>query len=772
MNSLHEILMDLFAGSLELAYKNMLALNDMTVSLIDKEELSQDDRDAIVNILLISNIIWENTDRNILPLDSGVYDLLREKAKNSGIVVPVGAPPVKFTVSPFQVSNEEEIKDYISPIKFLDNLYNDEDLLYLDTFLYPKHLTKNHGLERPVLFGENISKRLRNTAHEYPDLVGTLDKCKFVMNYQAKDKGVFNDANVTILERDFFGKHIIDGILDPNRQISVLGMIKFDGVSAEGDMISKVFTSRGDAIGGVASDITPILRYYNFPNEPHLPQNEQLGVQFEAIMTYNNLERFNQLKGYNYKNCRTAISGLFSSSDAYKYVDLITLVPLASSLDLPKDLELEFLNKYYSSGINNSYEIFRGNYQQVLYQIKKFAEEAEMMRDYLDFMYDGIVITYLDQDIIEKLGRANAVNNYSVAVKFNPLKRSTFVIGCNFTVGKNGMITPMVHYRPVEFMGTIHPKSSIHSLARFFELGLRENDIIDLEYVNDVMPYVYKPENSHNLSNTNPIIEFPTNCPVCGTLLVTSKTEKSAFCPNITCHGRKIARVVDMVQQLGIQGFSDESMIKLDSIGLYTFRNFMECSEEQLSSVFGPKTTENLIIQRDNLKNNTIKDYEIIGSLGFDNMAKLTWKKIFNKIRLQDLVSMPESELEVALVSIHGIGRVKATTVIEQLPFFIEDIVYILNNLNVVSTTGTSSKGLVIRMTGFRDKELIDSLSEFHDISDGSITRNTNILLVPTEGYDSGNKMATAKRYIEQGCNIKIIPVNVFKGNLEQYLNA
>ena len=72
---------------------------------------------------------------------------------------------------------------------------------------------------------------------------------------------------------------------------------------------------------------TPILKGYKFPHrEKNAPM---IGVKFEAIITQYDLPYFNAAKGYEYKNCRSAIVGLFASGDAWKFRDFITLVPLA-----------------------------------------------------------------------------------------------------------------------------------------------------------------------------------------------------------------------------------------------------------------------------------------------------------------------------------------------------------------------------------------------------------------------------------------------------------
>jgi NAD-dependent DNA ligase len=764
-NNIGQICSDLYLnGSINPLAKRIL--NDAVMYLLNNA-WENDDASISQTILEYCNTVWENYGEGLV-LEDGMYDLLRESYVNHGYIAPVGGKPIQTKDENF-VKND--IVDMITPAVFVNDILNDEDLLYTDMLLFQPPITRRECMRVPAIFANNIDKRKRNTAHQYPNLVGTLEKCKHVMNYQAKELGVFDDSNVRVLERDFFGEHVKRGILDPNRIINVLLMLKFDGVSVEGSMVSRLFTSRGDAIGGEAADLTPIMRNYIFPNAPqNIPLEEDFGVQFEAIMTYSNLYRFNQAKGYNYKNCRSAISGLFSSSDAWKYMEYVTLVPLACSLDIPKNEQLEFLNKYYTRGVYNTYTIISGNLTSILYQIKKFVEEAEMMRDYIDFQYDGVVIEYMDEDIKHALGRENAVNKYAQAVKFNPLKKSTIFKGYTYTVGQDGYITPMIHYEPVEFMGTIHPKSSGHSYERFMELGLREGNIIDVEYVNDVMPYVTKPNNSYNdeIDSVTPPIPFPTHCPVCGSPLEISKSGASAYCKNLACKGRIVARTVNMLDKLGIDQFAEASVLKTN---VFSFNKLMELDRDIIVNALNSSImADKFIAQREALKESNIWDYQIVGAIGFDSMAEETWKLILNKITLHDIINLPDDILYNRLVNIKGIGKVKAKTVIDRRIFFIEDLMYIEKTfVNMRSSFGYACGGKKIRFTGFRDKELVDLVTSLgHDISDKSVTRDTDLLIVVNiDAFNNpSTKIISAQKY-----GIPIITLEEFLANMNSILS-
>ena len=770
MNEISNILDRLRNGDMSVVYECGPILNNFISSVLDKE-CSQDEIEIMDKVLRICNILYNRTDLELLPVEDGVYDLLLEKYKTYNPNFQVGSEAVNFNNI---IENNEE-KEHVDALVF----YSDEEMERIrDGFFYNQlYLEPNMNIkdlnEAPFHFTESISRRTHNTQHEHPELVGTLDKCKFVLMEEAIKKGVANDSNVKVLERDFFADHISKGILDPNREISMVLELKYDGVSVEADCSNVVISARtrGDTSIGVASDITPLLEGYPFKHAGKMIGNRPIGVKFEAIMTHNDLYNFNIAKNYSYKNCRTAIVGLMGSSDACLYRDYITLVPLAidrddvPNVEWDRQLEIEFLNKYYvSKGQPLRYSVIKGTYRDCLFLIQKFLEEAEVARNFLDFMYDGIVISYLDEDIREALGRKNYINQYSMAVKFNPLKKQTIFRGYKYTIGQDGLITPMIYYDQVEFYGTIHHKSTGSSLQRFNELGLRIGDIINVEYTNDVMPYVTKPECSHNDNNTNPLCEFPTVCPDCGTKLELSKTGKSAVCPNINCESRVIARMSNMLAKLNLKDFGRQRIIALGKCHLH---EIIDLTREDVYDILGDAMSAKFVETMDELKTKPIMDYEIVGALGFSNIATKKWKLIFQYMTLNQLYDLYlNGNLGCELIITKGIGPTVIDTIETEMEFFKEDIEYILFKMtNIVPSMGRKD-GKSIRCSGFRNKELMEELrAQGYDADDnGSVTKSTDILLVPYEDYSSSKTR-------KAGPNTIIVTVQEFVENMDKYLN-
>ena len=787
---LKNILDALRSGYLDIAYQQKQYINSLAMEIYEKPELDKNDLEDLKDILSICNITYNDTDKELLPIEDGVYDLLLEKYKKYDPNFQVGAEVINFKAS--EGNNSMPKAEPVPAVTFIsdedmkkinDGLYKDEILINPLDYIDARDIYRQPTPMDPSY----VTKRLHDTQHNHPELVGTLDKCKFVLDKDASDREVYNDSNVKIVERDFFADHIKRGIISPNQIFDIVLELKYDGISVEADCTDEVVSarSRGDTGIGMASDLTPLLKGYKFPHRD--PGSPMIGVKFEAIITQRDLPYFNRTKNYEYKNCRSAIVGLLSSSDAYKYRDYITLVPLAVEDSVFKNecmenriIEIEFLNKYFvSKGCPLRYGVSSGTYIENLFMIKTFTSEAEYYRSWIPFMYDGIVVSYLDPEIRHKLGRENFVNKYSIAVKFNPLKKQSIFRGYTYTVGQDGSITPMIHYDPVEFYGTIHPKSSGHSYAKFQELNLHKGDIVDIEYVNDVMPYVSKPLNEYNIENAKrvPAELFPQLCPICGQPLVISDSGKSAKCVNKDCGGRSLARMVNMCAKLNMNGFGEATISKINVTHLIDLflvleetndGTFNQDNYDYLSSVgFGPVEIQNMRNEVHNVLVRPLPDSELLGSLGFDNISTKTWESILARYTISDidmLILNGWNEFNDTISTIKGIGPSTVETIYREWEYFKEDIEYMMTHGTIVHYQPLTGKK--VRATGFRDKDFFAYLRSigFNADDNGSLTKDTDILLIPYEGFTS-SKTQKAQQY-----NTLIVPIDDFRSNPNMYM--
>lgn len=753
---------------------NIAQLNRIAYDLYNIPELSKDQIDSLKKIIMICNALYNDTTMTILPIEDGFYDQLLEKYKVYDEHFQVGATVIEFKgiyeARPDKVVATCPVTFFEQPKhknEIAENIYNEimqTGKFFINADDFRKVENQNTGY---------ITKRTHNTSHNHPSLIGTLDKSKFVLNQDAIDAGVFNDPNVKVLERDFFQDHIKKGIIRPDQKLDVVVELKYDGISVEADCTDHVISarSRGDTGIGEAVDYSPILAGYPFHHAQSMKDEKPIGVKFEAIMTKSNLYYFNQMRGRGYANCRTAIIGLTSASDAGKYRDFITLVPLAVDRDdTPyienRQQEIEFLNRLYiSHGQPLRYCYFSGTVQELLYLIKLFWDEAKVARDYLDFMYDGIVVSYLDEGIRAKLGRKNFINQFSQAVKFDPLEKQTIFRGYSYEVGQDGRITPMLHYDPVSFNGTIHTKSTGSSFDRFQKLDLRIGDYIDIKYVNDVMPYVSKLDCDANRKNTNPKAQMIDHCPVCGSKLVVSDSGKLIYCPNQECPARSLKRMTNMLSKLNIKGFAEATLKQLSVNHLYELAMLQPSDLDQRLGTADSAAMKQII---SSMYNDTWNDYMIMGALGFSGLSRKKWQVILQHATVAEFQTAFNAGFDVFRDFVICLNLTPAITktLIEQWEFFAQDIQFIVTSMHLIDTKGNQiTYKKQIRFTGFRNPQLCEQLNTAgYDADDGSITKKTDILLVPYAGFASG-KVDKALKYGAQ-----VIPVQQFLDNTNLYL--
>ena len=801
--TLSEIVEEVKHGNFLCAYDNNQVIQSSIMEILNIPDKDVKDNPSIlqdlVDLITIGNITYNYSDSDVLPIDDGMYDLLVVKLQRVDYdkftpgSVPVDIAKINSTYKAKIDKDDKIVKPF--------TIMADDDRRKLDESLYPsilnytKPFDSRSYLYKPFYVDDEsmyINKRIRDVSHNYPQLVGTLEKCKFVLDSQAKELGVYKEANVKIFERDFMVPLIQQGLINMQQNIQMVGTLKYDGVSIEADVTDKIIAARtrGDTDYNVASDVTPIFEGYTFPNANQLELDHPIGMKFEAIVRYDDLKRMNEIFGTSYINGRTAIIGILGSSDGWKYRNFITLVPLQVDFGdgtvVDRVTEIEFLNRYYATREYLRYVTFDSPYHMLMFEIKKYVEEAEYFRAWSQFLYDGVVLEFYDQNIRNILGRKNSINQYAMAIKFNPLKRITIFTGFTYTVGQNGVITPMIHYNPIEFMGAIHTKSTGSSYERFSNLNLFIGDEIYVTYVNDVMPYVSSVDSEHNRANhmRRPNIDemFPTHCPCCGSKLIMSSKGKTVYCPNMECSERKKQRLSNMLAKLDIKDFSDAAV---DMIGNKSLYEMMNMSVDDLS-VLGPTDSLKFYNQLQNLKINKLPDYRVIGSLGFTNVAAKKWKLIFQHFTLLELFHLymttkntddhivthdgnEYDSLQDAIANIKGVGPITAHTIVNELPYFERDINYIIQNGMYTQTEiGDRKPKYKIRFSGFRDATLEATLNRFPFIDcdqDSGVTKDTTILLVMNTADPPTSKVSKAIKY-----GVPVVSVTEFLENSSKFI--
>lgn len=706
----------------------MRLFNNHILMILSSKVIGINEIELMSKILYILNTIYEYSGESII--DDDIYDSIQNIYQT-------------HTGNQYKKCKNDFVSDVVISSESFNNKLNSNNNIITTEYFNGYNTILNDEWRSLYRFSNDVLNFDQEITHK-SNLVGTLDKCKFVLCSDVP-ANIADQSNISILERDFFGKHIQQGIIDPNETISVTCELKYDGVSVECEIskgMVKSAITRGDLYNNVGINRIVALRNKFFPN--HVNYNiENDIVKFEAIISYYDMLRYNLGNSINYKNPRTCISGLMNRLDVETFHELITLIPLKSSKfqDLPRCEEIEMLNNLYSNRVdlNKLYRVFTGNYVSILYQIKEFVKEAQDIREMMPFMYDGIVVTYNDERIKNILSRVNHVDKFSIAIKFPAMSKITTFRNYYFTVGKDGRITPMAEYDLIEFMGTLHTVSSLHSYKRYKELGLTPGEKIRVDYVNDCMPYISKYENIVNN------VPDEIKCPSCNSDTVI--VNDMCFCTNIQCEGRIISRTVDMLAKLGFDGVSVAFVEKCKLFKLYDILNITD--EFLLSLGFGDVQTLNIMREKDRIIGRSIMDYDFLGALGFTGISSERFKLILSNYDLLELIDIIDNNRRDLLLQIKGIGETIVNTLFEEFNIFRDDILNCIGIMNIIPYKELSKESLGnIRISGFRDKELVNMLTnKGFSVTYGSVTKDTKYLIIPDDPGYTSSKVNTANKY-------------------------
>jgi NAD-dependent DNA ligase len=642
----------------------------------------------------------------------------------------------------------------------ITNKANINDLFIPQQMDIPK-LPKNYGpvfrKEMPEPISRSKQQNLASRKDEFlpvnslekatalnDDLSGTLTKVKVI-------RGVGDEQGVDTWLR----KHISTGLVNPD-DIDLIVEYKYDGVATEARMVGTSpieARTRGDKELGVTNDISNLIKFLPFrkTGTSLLPDTMKYGMQFEILMNRENLLRYRIRTGKEYANCRTAITSIVTSITGPQLREFITLAPIRTDLDIfeTRLKEIEWIDENFGVIGSKLPVSLRGNLEDVLQKLEIIYQETFDGMDQTEFLYDGLVISFNDKKLEAQLGRINNTNEFSVALKFPNIVKQAKFLGYDLTVGKNGQITPMIKFSETYFYGHKYDQASGASLAKIQELGLREGDIIDIEYTNYVMPAVLgRNEQLSAFNNETPVMSLPIECPSCHLPLVIGDSGKMLYCTNVACEGRIVKRISNMMAKLGFENMADATAEKLK---IKSIKELILLTKQKLIDAGYQEKTSNMILEQIKIfKNETHNDYMLFGSLGIDGASNKTLRPVFMKLTPREILDRPVAELLEEMNSISGIGPKTAMNIINFFKENSEMIRDTLMILKVVFTKGAadSSKKKVVftNVSSSMKKIVMNKLGDTYE-EDSNVTKSTSLLVVGTNDGKPSSKEQDAKKY-------------------------
>ena len=571
-----------------------------------------------------------------------------------------------------------------------------------------------------------VSKRLRTTQHEFPELKGNIDKANVFFDNEKNN--TYDKSLEPFFNRCFEANH--------GRPIKFKFSFKYDGTSGiltiDENGYVEIALSRGEGNKGAEmTDLTTHLRFNNIT---------RCGLKVEMIITEENKLLYEKFRNKKFSNLRSAIVSIISSSDGSKYSNFISFVPLQATNVKAKDSDK--LNELFATDIKYRSKIVEcKNTKDAINKARKSVEYILSIRDDLNFDIDGMVIDVVDEELRDKLGRKDNSNLFQVAYKFPPKSALTKLKGVDITVGRTGLITPMLYFNDVYFNNNRYDKVTLSSYDRFKSMNLHENEIIRLTYNNDVMPYPNKYTGEENNSiKDKPLLQFPKRCK-CGSKLVMRGA--NYFCDNIECPHKIIPSYAWFYSSLGIPGLKENTIQKLiDNDIIIDYTDLLNLDYDSMLELegFGYKSVMTIKKNIHRLTHDvSIDEAKLCTALGISGHK--TCKELLSLVTLDVLLKDPNI---IYKINIEGFKNKKKKNIIDMIIYKKDEIEFFCKRLNVIPVKPTDDC-IKICFSGFRDKDMKETLEALGVIVTDNVTKKTNYLV--SKNMDETSSYKKAKDY-------------------------
>ena len=535
---------------------------------------------------------------------------------------------------------------------------------------------------------------------------------------------------------------------------------KLDGLTVvltyDNGVLTEAVTRGNGEVGEVVT--ANAKTFENLPRK--IAYTGHLVLRGEATISYADFEAINNSLPVGeepYKNPRNLCSGsvrqLDSSITAERHVNwtCFNIESYDGNLVNEVDKQLEAMKMLGFDVVE--YEVV--NPSNLLEAINRF--EAKIINKEMGRPSDGLVLTYRDKAYGKSLGRTAKAPRHSKAFKWQDETAVTTVTGVEWSVGKSGVITPVIEFVPTDIEGSTVSRASSHNVSIFLDMEFGIGDEIEVYKANMIIPQV-----SENLTRSG-TCEIPGICPCCGCPTEIHEDTKSGvytlWCMNADCEakGNRLFKHFVSRDAMNIDGISGSTLETLSEAGIITdlpsiFHLDQHQNEIINMSGFGQKSYINMVTAINNARN--VKLANLIYSLAIPNIGLATAKLICKHFNydLADTVAATYDDL----INIEGIGDVIADSFVGYFndEANLDQFIRLVKELNIIHeeiSSDTSMSGVTICVTGdvyiFPNRRAIKDLVESKGGKlTGSVSRSTNYL-VTNDTTSGSRKNKAAQEY-------------------------
>jgi DNA ligase (NAD+) len=302
-------------------------------------------------------------------------------------------------------------------------------------------------------------------------------------------------------------------------------------------------------------------------------------------------------------------------------------------------------------------------------------------RSSLPYDIDGLVYKVDRLDYQEQLGFVARAPRWALAHKFPAEQAISRIQSITIQVGRTGVLTPVAELEPVNVGGVIVSRATLHNADEIQRKDIREGDQVIVQRAGDVIPQVVAVLHP-NAPDRHAAYNFPTHCPVCGSMAVREEGEAATRCMGgFNCSAQVLEKLRHFTSKsaFDIEGLGEQTIKFLwDQGHLKTPADIFHLSEKIAHILptqpgWGEKSAQNLF--------QAIEDRRHIGfdrflhAIGIPHVGEVTARLLAQTYgdpqtwlaAMQAAAEFSESKAYLQLISIPGIGSVVSGEILDFL---------------------------------------------------------------------------------------------------------
>jgi DNA ligase (NAD+) len=451
---------------------------------------------------------------------------------------------------------------------------------------------------------------------------------------------------------------------------------KLDGltlvVTYDDGRLTKVVT-RGN--GHIGTNITHLSRSISgIPQE--ISAKGHTVIRGEAVISYDDFERFVMESGEDYANPRNLASGSLTLKDAdevkARHIQWIPFTLVYTDEDLNSWGErMDWLDRQGFNTIERR-QLEHPDLSAVEACIAGFTAEVTSKQN--PYPVDGLVVCY-DDTAYAQTGSVTGhhATRAGLAFKWQDEAADTILKEVEWSCAAS-TISPVAVFQPVELEGTTVKRASLCNISECERLGIGDAGTqISVIKANKIIPKVIA------VTQSVGTFSVPSECPVCHapTQVVVSEASgtKTLRCSNPDCAAKQLKKLARFVSKEGmnIDGISEQTLAKFINLGwiseyadIYDLRShILELSRME---GFGEKSASNIMRSID--KSREVEAHRLLYALNIPLCGLDVCKRLLSAYSLDNLVNeaikqgddlfATQAEPQDVFAHVNGIGPEKS----------------------------------------------------------------------------------------------------------------